>query len=200
MAIAVGCLGQGAAKMDNVPSESQSTAFFKGIEDRPNAITRWDEVRSDALAQGVTDQINIETWRRLLEAAAKSGLKSRIAIQLHPIRQQRAYFDEMVHVLGYDSDLFTRCRVFGFMVESYPDDPRTPKYGLLLLLESWNASWPDGINLHGNSPRETIELMLNNLWLSTSFGEFTPEKCGQLLTQSNKWSFDKSDSKWRVLQ
>jgi hypothetical protein len=197
IAVTSNCDGQGPAETD-APSDRQIGAFFKAIEDCSDAAQRWDQVRGEALAQGIKDEIGAETWRRLLRAAAKSGLKSRIAIQIHPICRQRPFFDEMVHELGYDSDFFTRVRVLAFMVERYPDEPRTAKFGLLLLLEGWNASWPKHINLRGNQPRDAIMLTIMKQWDSLSFNEITPEKCAQLLAQSEKWSFDKGEKKWRV--
>jgi hypothetical protein len=198
LALGVTCAGQAIPKSKTAPSDSEIAVFLKTIEDRPRFVERWDEVRSDAAAQAIKDDISPESWRRLLRAAANAGLKSRSTVQLHPRCREKAYFDDMVHEFGYDSDFFTRGRVLGFMVERYPDDPRTARFGLLLLLEGWNASWPNGINLHGNSPRDAIELVVMKQWIGISYGDLTPEKCGQLLAQSEKWAFDKGAKKWRV--
>jgi hypothetical protein len=211
------CSGQAAPQVKQEPTADQIQAFFRAVEDGRGDIDNWwkvDWAKLQPLAaeQNISEQMSLESWSQFVKAAAKTGLKSRMVLQAHPLLKQRPYFDEFVHVLGYDSDLFTRFLVFVTMDRLYPDDPRTPKFGLLLLLDAWNGKWPDGIDLRGNSPRDQLQLEVGSQWEGPrpapngqgSEGTFgseilpTPERCAQLLSQSDKWVFDSTIKKWKA--
>jgi len=209
LALLIFC-GQAALPAIHEPSADQIQAFMAAVEERREGVENWEQVQPLAALHNISDQMSLESWSRVVNVAAKSGLKSRMALLVHPLLKQRPYFDQIVHILGYDSDLLTRYYVFVNMCKLSPADPRTPKFGFLLLLDAWNGKWPDGIDMRGNSPREQIQTTILGRWqgpkvtmntqIAGTFGleGVTPERCAQLLSQSDKWVFDQSDQRWKV--
>lgn len=184
-----------AGDSDPLP-DAKLRCFINALDACPEFAATWKDVEACVKDCGIPDDIDLATWKRLLEISAKSGLKSRVALQTHAVCQNKAYFDVMVSILGYESDAFTRCRVFAFMSEHFRDDPRTPSYGLLLLLDLWNAEWHDGIDARGNSPRDVVALEFMQIWEDSLSLEITAEQCGTLLSKSKTWTYDKSEEIW----
>lgn len=172
--------------------------FFARVESRKEIPTTWAAVSDEAKSSSIEEDISITDWIAILRLTKDYGFTSRAIIQLHPALKDRAFFDVMVGVLGYDSDLFTRGRVYAFMAERYPEDPATARFGLHLLLDAWSGKWPVGIDGHGNSPRETISLIVKRQWQLNATESITPAVCAHLLVHQGKWHFDRTSSKWTV--
>lgn len=180
------------------PTASNLRCFIDALEACPHFASTWDTVAESVKDCGVPQDIDLDSWKQLLDLSTRAGMKSRIALQTHPVCKKKAHFDLMVKAYGYDSDLFTRTRVYVYMVQLFPEDPRTPRFGLLLLLETWNSPWPDGIDLHGMSPREALSMEIGNLWTDVEDERITPERCGTLLSQSDRWTYDAENQQWSV--
>lgn len=178
-------------------AQSSVDAFVRAIDGLDTFPSQWKDIRHLAAKNGLEGDIPLEVWKSLLVTTGKGSLKSRHAVQLHPMMRKRAYFDLMMHEFGQDSDLFTRWCAFEYMKEFFPDDLKCPKYGLLLLLDSWNEErFPEGITLHGELPRDVALLSIGSQW-HLVVGTLTPERIARLLVESNKWRFDRKTSTWR---
>jgi hypothetical protein len=182
---------------DRIVSDADMKSFLKSIEGQKDFVQSWTSVEQAAKARHVAEEIGLSDWKRLLEMSRTAGIKSRCALELHPSLKKPQYFDELIHSFGHDSDLFTRARVFSFMQSLDGANARCPRFGLLLLLESWNDSWPESIELHGNSPRDVLLLELSKQW-NIPPGKLTADICGKILSQSNEWAFNKALGKWSI--
>lgn len=180
------------------PSATSLKCFIDALDACPQTASTWEVVADCVKDCGVPEDIDLDSWKQLLDLSTQAGMKSRIALQTHPVCKKKAHFDLMVKAYAHDSDLFTRVRVFFYMAQWFPEDPRTPRFGLLLLLENWNAEWPEGVSLRCVSPRDGLTMEVEKLWQILEHRELTPEFCGTLLSQSDRWSYDETSRQWSV--
>lgn len=172
--------------------------FFDSLEQRDSVVSKWSEIERDAEHAGVGKSVSMRQWRSLLAISLSKGMKSRVALLRHPCMHNEDYCRQAIAYFGPTVDAFTRMCLFEVMREQFPSDPKTPEFGLRLLIDLWNASWPPGIDLKGYSPGETIALSLESEWDINGVFHFAPDKCKELLDSRRAWKYDTSLKQWTV--
>lgn len=198
-ALCVGCI---ARQRQSVGSSTavRIDGLFKVLDAR---VIPPNEIKILAKSQ-INFPPDIDTWERILRRSLGSPWFVRSNL-LELCREWDPSFVMQAHrIYRGNSDAWTECRVAIILADKLPDDPLTAEYVLEMTTRLGDASWPAGIDLHGNYPIFIIQReLLPLVWdvpdevRTTDVRKDLTDWINLISASRANWRFDHGTKKWK---
>jgi hypothetical protein len=186
----------------NAVSE-QARAFFDALETNGRVPSQWSDVASLAVAAGIATPPNERTWHALVREGMQRGVAGKAAL-VAGARQwdECSYVKSLRQICEPRTDAFFIAQVLSAAVKRCPEDVETASFALQAALWVWDVKWANGIDLHGNSPRDVVAGdVLLKIWSvpdTVNLGDPESNKrwIEEILSQRGRWEYSRSERMW----